>query len=98
MNYNDARKERRELKQKLFLIRRFTEGEKIILSDEILELKNKFESNPSFSSWLDFPEKWDIGDPYGVKKDSFTFNEVDRNNFNKMEGKGLSEIITLKNK
>ena len=60
--------ERKEIKQKLFFIRRFTEGENLKLDKELKELKKTYESLPNFTSWSDFPDKWDIGDPYSVKK------------------------------
>jgi hypothetical protein len=89
MNY---REERRELKQRLFLIRRYLEGENIKLDKELRELKEKYEGLPGFTSWLDFPEKWDIGDPHCVKKGVWG-NEVDKRNFEKAFNKSYDTII-----
>ena len=92
ISYTEARDERRTLKQKLFSIRRIVEGEVITLTKELRELKKKFEELPGFTKWSDFPEKWDIGDPYSVKMGVWG-NEVDRRNFEKAFGKSYYHII-----
>lgn len=91
---NEAqRQERRALKQKLFAIRRFIEGEEVEMTPELKKLKKQYESDPAFTSWSHFPERWDIGDPYSVKKTSFSFDDVDKRNFERAFGKPYSEIV-----
>lgn len=86
------RQERRELKQKLFRIRRYVEGENVKLDKELKELKKDYEEAPNFTRWEDFPEKWDIGDPHCVKRGSWG-NEIDQINFQKAFNKPYSQII-----
>ena len=93
MDLQSLKEERRNLKQQLFMIRRFVEGEPVKLNKELIELKKKYEELPSFSSWSTFPEKWDIGDPHSVKKHSYAFNDVDALNFEKAFGKPYETII-----
>jgi hypothetical protein len=87
------KEERRELKQKLFTIRRFVEGEQVKLNPELKQLKQTYESLPGFTSWSDFPEKWDIGDPHSVKINAYAFDETDAENFKKAFGKPYETII-----
>jgi hypothetical protein len=87
------KEERKLIKQKLFTIRRSVEGEFVKLNSELRELKKTYESLPGFTSWSDFPEKWDIGDPYSVKKGAYAFNEIDSNNFKKAFGKPYETIV-----
>ena len=96
MELKTLQQERKELKQKLFFIRRFTEGENVKLDKELKELKKKYESLSNFTSWSDFPEKWDIGDPHSVKRNAYTFDKLDSENFKKAFGKPYETII-LKN-
>jgi hypothetical protein len=97
----DKRQERKELKQKLFKIRRFIEGEKgVKLDSELKELKIKYEENPAFTNWEDFPEKWDIGDPNGVKAGYIadfnpSLNDVDRHNYLLIQNKTYDDIVFL---
>lgn len=93
MTTREQRHERRELKQKLFFIRRFTEGEPVKLSAELRQLKETYEALPGFTSWSGFPDKWDIGDPNRVKSGAWG-NEVDRRNFERAFGKGYQDIIS----
>lgn len=95
MNYIDARQERRGLKQKLFTIRRYVEGEAVELNDELLTLKKNFEAKKEFTSWGGFPESWDIGDPHGVKQGAYTFDERDEYKFSKIHGKKLFDIVNF---
>lgn len=90
MNHKTYRK---ELKRKLFTIRRFVEGDLEELSDELKELKAFYEAIPGFTSWSAFPEGWDIGDPERVKEASFAFNDVDRRNFERSFNKNYTEIV-----
>jgi hypothetical protein len=90
---SNPRQERRQLKQKLFLIRRFIEGEDVTLTPEHETLKAAYEKQPNFTNWSDFPERWDVGDPHRVKKGSYG-NEVDQMNFSRAFGKPLTEIIS----
>lgn len=92
------REERRQLKQKLFTIRRWYEGENVELTDELKAIKKRYESKDDFSSWSGFPEKWDIGDPFGVKQTSVSFNEVDKANYAKMLGKSYGTIVDMTQK
>jgi len=89
----NKKEERRQLKQKLFTIRRFTEGELTKIDKELRELKKTFENLQGFTSWSDFPEKWDIGDPHNVKKTAYAFDELDVENFKKAFGKPYETII-----
>jgi hypothetical protein len=89
------RQERRQLKQKLFAIRRWYEGDDVVLTDELKTIKKRYESNKNFTSWSDFPEKWDIGDPFGVKQTAAVFNDVDKANYQKILGKSYGTIINL---
>lgn len=85
---------RKTLKQKLFSIRRFVEGDSSVeMSDELSELKDWYENVPGFTSWSDFPEKWDVGDPHRVKEASFSFNDVDKRNFERSFNKEYTEIV-----
>jgi hypothetical protein len=93
MTTREQRHERRELKQKLFFIRRFIEGEPIKLSPELKQLKAEYEALPGFTNWSGFPDKWDIGDPNNVKSGAWG-NEVDRRNFERAFGKGYRDIIS----
>lgn len=95
ISYAEAREERKLLKQKLFTIRRVVEGHPLKLSKELLELKMHYESHPMFTSWSDFPEKWEIGDPNYVKEHSPIFNDVDKANLQRVLGKPYSEVIRL---
>ncbi len=91
----DARLERKTLKNKLFTIRRFVEGDKTaVLNSELKRLKLQYEEHPNFTSWSDFPEKWDIGDPESVKSGSYMSNDVDKRNFSRTQGVPLSEIVS----
>lgn len=87
------RLERRQLKQKLFYIRRHIEGEDIELTAEHKKLKAEYETLPNFTSWSGFPDKWDIGDPNSVK-DGAWGNEVDRRNFERAFGKSYQDIVS----
>lgn len=97
----DARHERRMLKQQLFHIRRFVEGEKgVKLSDEHKELKKKYEKLDGFTSWSDFPELWDIGDPNRVKSVYLSVNDpmvtdTDKGNYSRLQGKSYETIVPL---
>jgi hypothetical protein len=84
--------ERKKLKQDLFKIRRFTEGKNVEMTPELYDLKKKYENTPGFTSWSDFPDRWDIGDPFKVKEKAWG-NEVDRKNFARAFGKSYEEII-----
>ena len=95
MDFQSARIERRELKQKLFTIRRYMEGENIELDAELRRVKKLYESLPGFSDWSDFPERWDIGDPYSVKRESPTFSDVDAEMAARKFGKGYNTIVRL---
>lgn len=94
-SYNPYKEERKALKQKLFTIRRFTEGEKVRLDQELKDIKTFYESQPNFTTWSDFPEKWDIGDPNKVKEHSFAFNELDKEKFRKVLGQSYETIVKL---
>lgn len=88
----DIREERRQLKQKLFAIRRNVEGEPVTMTKELKDLKAQYEAVPGFTSWSGFPEKWDIGDPNEVKRGVWG-NEVDQRNFERAFGKQYNEIV-----
>jgi hypothetical protein len=90
---NGLKEERKLIKQKLFTIRRNVEGEFVKLDSELRELKKTYESLPGFTSWSDFPDRWDIGDPHNVKKGAYAFNEVDSKNFQKAFGKPYETIV-----
>lgn len=94
MNLKD-REERRTLKQKLFTIRRYVEGENVKLTKEMRELKAKYESTEGFSSWSDFPHVWDIGDPNFVKKGSPAFSSAEYQNFQRIAGQPYDAIVRL---
>jgi len=103
MTWEDARKERRELKQKLFFIRRLLEGQPLKLDAELQALKKQFEEMPGFTCWEDFPEKWDIGDPNKVKEATLrgndkAFNDLDKQNVEKILGKPYFTIVHLEHK
>jgi hypothetical protein len=98
LSWSDARHERRQLKQKLFKIRLAEEGADIELTQELLDLKEEYESMRNFTSWQDFPDRWDIGDPNEVKKGSPIFNDVDKENLNRILGKPYSFIVHLDRK
>lgn len=94
------REYRRNLKQKLFTIRRFVEGEDVVLTEELETIKAQYEALPNFTSWSYFPEKWDIGDPYGVKagyinSNDSAMNDIDRRNYQHLQGKEYLEIVSL---
>jgi hypothetical protein len=91
----DRRQERKHIKQQLFRIRRHVEGEPVKLDKELRDLKKKYEVLPGFTSWSDFPDKWDIGDPYGVKTNAFAFDEIVAENFRKAKGKPYETIVKL---
>lgn len=95
MTWAEARHERRTLKQKLFYIRRSLEGPGLKLNKELLELKKFYEAKPGFTSWSEFPEKWDIGDPHNVKAGTYSFNDIDKINVEKILGKSYDKIIHL---
>jgi hypothetical protein len=98
---SDKNIERRELKQKLFTIRRYVEGEQVKLNSELRDLKKTYECLPNFTSWSGFPELWDIGDPYSVKKTAYVFDELDAENFKKAFNKPYETIVhktTIKEK
>jgi hypothetical protein len=89
---------RRELKQKLFAIRRHIEGEDVVLTKELKDLKTHYESLSNFTSWSDFPERWDIGDPMGVKKmylegTDKTTSDVDKRNYERLQGVPYEKIV-----
>jgi hypothetical protein len=90
---NIQKEERKLIKQKLFTIRRNVEGEFVKLNSELRELKKTYETLPGFTNWSDFPEKWDIGDPYSVKKEAYAFSEIDSKNFKKAFGKPYETIV-----
>lgn len=99
----NARDERRQLKQQLFKIRLFIEGDGKPIGKELKALKKKYESNPKFTSWSDFPEKWDIGDPNGVKSVylqdmSPSVTDSDRRNYRKIQNKSYDDIVYLEHK
>lgn len=94
----DYRQERRQLKQELFAIRRHVEGEDVKLTKRLKELKEQYEAVPGFTSWSDFPEKWDIGDPNQVKINYVMFEDAsvkwaDKRDYKKAMGSGLDEIV-----
>jgi hypothetical protein len=91
----EERRERKKLKQQLFTIRRWFEGENVVLTDELLAIKRRYENLPEFSNWSGFPERWDIGDPFGIKKGGSFLNEIDLRNANKIAGKNYASIIHL---
>lgn len=95
MSFEEARLERRDLKQKLFQIRRFMEGERIVLDAELKRLKKFYEALEDFTDWSDFPEKWDIGDPNMVKAGSYGLTELDKSNAERKFGKSYETIIHL---
>lgn len=100
MSFKNDREERRNLKQKLFQIRLFVEGDRESLTSELKKLRQKYEKQENFTSWSDFPEKWDIGDPKGVKSgyinmDDPSLSPVDKANFKKLQGREFEEIIHL---
>lgn len=96
--YKNDRNERRELKQKLFFIRRYMEGEYLKLNAELKDLKAQYEALEGFTSWSDFPERWDIGDPNKVKANSYAFSAVDTLNVQKICGKSYDTIVHLEQK
>jgi hypothetical protein len=89
----ELKEERKLIKQKLFTIRRHEEGEFVKLNTELRELKKTYESLPGFTSWSDFPDRWDIGDPNSVKKGAYAFDEIDSKNFKKAFGKPYETIV-----
>lgn len=91
----DYRQERKALKQQLFTIRRYVEGERVKMTKELKDLRAKYEALPNFTRWQDFPDKWDIGDPHGVKDGAFAFDELMARNFKKARGKGYDVIVAL---
>jgi hypothetical protein len=95
LTYEQARQERRALKQKLFYIRRAVAGEPVQLNSELRELKTQYEALPGFTTWLDFPEKWEIGDPHNTKISAPQFNDVDKANQGRVLGKPYLTIIHL---
>lgn len=95
MSWSDARQERRTLRQKLFSIRRFTEGKNVQLDGELRALKKRYEEMPGFTKWGDFPEGWDIGDPNRVREHMECFNDVDRMNIEKILDKPYDNIISM---
>lgn len=94
INIEVKSKERKLIKQKLFTIRRFTEGENVKLNKELKDLKKIYENLPGFTSWSDFPEKWDIGDPYKVKKNAYAFDNLDSENFKRAFEKPYETIVS----
>lgn len=98
MDYADARRERRELKQRLFYIRRFMSGENLELDVEHKRLKKLYESMSEFTSWEDFPESWDVGDPNRVKASAHLFNHTDKENTSRIAGKSYNTIVKLEQK
>lgn len=100
VDLKQKRIERRTLKQQLFAIRRHVEGEDVELTEELAALKAQYEALPGFTEWSDFPELWDIGDPYGVKApyihdEDPAFSDVERNNYLRLQGKPYDEIVPL---
>ena len=89
----NVREERRTLKQQLFTIRRYVDGEDVKMTKELEALKAKYESLTGFTNWTDFPDKWDVGDPHSVKKGAYAFNEVDQKNFERAFGKPYETIV-----
>ena len=63
------------------------------LNSELRELKKLYESLPGFTTWSDFPDRWDIGDPNSVKKYAYAFSEVESKNFKKAFGKPYETIV-----
>lgn len=98
LTWAEARNERRKLKQKLFKIRLHEEGADVELTQEMLDLKAEYESMRNFTTWHDFPDRWDIGDPNEVKKGSPIFNDVDKENLKRILGKPYSFIVHLDHK
>lgn len=98
MKYSEARQERRKLKQALYKIRLKEEGKDIELTNEHLKLKKQYEALEGFTSWKDFPDKWDIGDPYSVKKRGYIFDDIDKKNYEKIAGKPYLSINKLDGK
>ena len=94
-SFQELRQERKLLKQKLFKIRLFVEGDLDELDEELIDLKAHYESVPGFTSWSYFPERWDIGDPHRVKSEAFAFNEIDKRNYQRIAGKDYEEIVFL---
>lgn len=89
---------RRELKQKLFTIRRHVEGEDVKLTKELKDLKTQYEALSNFTSWSDFPERWDIGDPMWVKRmyiegSDKTTSDVDKRNYERLQGVPYEKIV-----
>lgn len=91
-----ARNERRAIKQKLFRIRLCIEEGKPVPED-LLILKKVYESNKSFTSWLDFPDKWDIGDPMQTKR-GFALTKLQEQNYERLFKKKLKDIVFLAQK
>jgi hypothetical protein len=87
------KEERKLIKQKLFTIRRYVEGEQVKLNSELRDLKKIYESLPGFTNWSEFPDRWDIGDPHSVKSNAYAFNEIDSKNFQKAFGKPYETIV-----
>ena len=56
-------------------------------------MKKTYEVLPNFTKWSDFPDRWDIGDPYSVKKTAYAFIEIDTKNFQKAFGKPYETIV-----
>lgn len=102
MNSEDARQERRKLKQELWQIRLFVEKERNIdgsdkeLTENQARLKKIYENLPGFMSWKTFTEEWDIGDPYEVKRTAYIFNDIDKRNFEEAFGKPYETIVNKK--
>jgi hypothetical protein len=95
LTYNEARNERRNLKQRLWKIRLFVEKEVRYLEPELRELKAKYEALPNFTSWSGFPEEWDIGDPNKVKSKLKPTSKTEAENFNRISGKSYETIVKL---
>lgn len=103
----EARQERRLLKQQLFQIRLFLEGEREKLTQELKDLKEQYESLRGFRKingqadetfWSDFPDRWDIGDPNNVKafildSDDVVYSDSDKFNVQRALGKSYNTIV-----
>lgn len=70
------------------------------MTPELEALKSQYEAVEGFTSWSDFPELWDIGDPFGVKASYIVDNDpsisdAERGNYQRLQGKPYDEIVPL---